>query len=118
MSYVSICSYVSYDTSTDKYIFDRNTTNDKLSVPWNLLGSVYGATPQSLKFSKQGVADLVMFAICFVLMVLASRLEKKEVENIDIAQQTTQDYSIVVTNPPANVTSDQVCILSLEFCQL
>lgn len=106
-------SEVSHDYSSDAYIFDRNTTDARLNVQWNLLGSAYGATPQSLKFSKQGVADLVVVIICLVLMFLSNRFEKREIEAIDIAQQTTQDYSVVVKNPPPDIKSEKVGYLSL-----
>ena len=102
------CSDVSYDLITDEYVFDGNTTKARLKTSFNLLGSAYGATPQSLSFGKQGVADLVIFSIFLVTMVLANRLEKKEIEAIDISQQTTQDYSVVVKNPPPDCTCEKV----------
>lgn len=43
-------------------------------------------------------------------MILANRLEKQEVEAIDIAQQTTQDYSVVVKNPPPDCASEEVVV--------
>ena len=114
-----ICSNISYNIFTDEYVFDRNMTEGKLKTQWNLIGSVYGATPQSLQFGKQGVADLVVFSICLLLMIVSNRLEKQEIEAIDIAQQTTQDYSIVVKNPPADIRSEKVpllCCLLLHHC--
>jgi hypothetical protein len=41
-------------------------------------------------------------------MIFSNKFEKQEIEAIDIAQQTTQDYSIVVKNPPPDCTNEEV----------
>jgi hypothetical protein len=44
---------------------------------------------------------IVLFAL------FAGKLEKSSVEKIDVSQQTTQDYSVMISNPPANVTDPE-----------
>jgi hypothetical protein len=53
-------------------------------------------------------------------MILANRLEKQEIEAIDISQQTTQDYSVVVKNPPSEIRSEKVLspLTSFHNCKL
>lgn len=73
-------------------------------TPVQLIGSVYGATRDSLKSEKQGAADIVCIVIMLLFLFAAPWLEHRAVERIDVAQQTTQDYSVCVMNPPETVT--------------
>jgi predicted RND superfamily exporter protein len=74
------------------------------ATPVQLIGSVYGATRDSLKYNKQGAADIVCVLIVLIFLFVAPWLERRAVERIDVAQQTTQDYSVCVMNPPETVT--------------
>lgn len=84
---------------------DDNCVQD---TPDFLVGSVYGATRDSLKLSKQGAADIAVCVLLTVFSLAASFLEGDAIESADAAQQTIQDYSVVIKNPPQEVTDPQV----------
>jgi hypothetical protein len=85
-----------------------HSTNDT-TVPTriNLLGSVYGTRSEDLKITKQGAADLAITLFLIIVAIFFHYFQKEEIERIDVAQQTTQDYAVVITNPPPNVLDPQ-----------
>jgi hypothetical protein len=78
-----------------------------VDTPTRLLGSVYGVTRAELSFSSQGVADIILVAFLFVMVLLSAYFEKREVIRSDTNQQTMRDYSVMIVNPPADVTDTQ-----------
>jgi hypothetical protein len=68
---------------------------------------VYGVTRQELEFSSQGMADIILVAFLFLMVVVSAYLERKELFRSDTNQQTMRDYSVMVINPPATVTDPQ-----------
>lgn len=85
-----------------------NHTNGTVPTRMNLLGSVYGTRSEDLKLGKQGAADIAITVFLAAVAVVFHYLQKEEIERIDVAQQTTQDYAVVITNPPPNVLDPQV----------
>ena len=67
-----------------------------------LKGSVYGAIRDDLKVNHQGVSDIMCCIIICIFAIIAAYFEKKTVTEIDLSQQTTQDYSVECSNPPLN----------------
>ena len=78
-----------------------------VDTPTRLLGSVYGVTRAELEFSSQGVADMILVAFLFCMVLVSAYLEKREVIRSDTNQQTMRDYSVMIVNPPADVTDTQ-----------
>jgi hypothetical protein len=74
-----------------------------------LLGSVYGARSEDLKLNRQGAADITISIFLAIFAVIFHYAQDREIERIDVAQQTTQDYSVVITNPPSDICDPQVC---------
>mmetsp|Transcript_20765 Transcript_20765/g.29851 ORF Transcript_20765/g.29851 Transcript_20765/m.29851 type:complete len:963 (-) Transcript_20765:164-3052(-) len=81
-----------------------NSDADPDPTPIQLVGSVYGAERDDLSFGKQGASDIVCCVIICIFAIIGGYLEQREVEAIDVSQQTAQDYSIMVSNPPAHIT--------------
>jgi hypothetical protein len=81
---------------------NKPSNND--DCPTVLQGSAEGATLDSLKFKRQGASDIACLIVLCAAMIVATRFEKAKIESIDEAQQTTQDYSIVINNPPVSIT--------------
>ena len=77
----------------------------RVDTPTRLLGSVYGVTRQELSFSSQGLSDVILVAFLFVMVEASAYFEKREVIRSDVNQQTMRDYTVMVVNPPADVTS-------------
>lgn len=100
--------------SDDVDVFKRmfNTTIDETSL--TLVGSTYGATRESLKYEKQAAADIACVLILVIALMVASLFAEKDVvESIDAAQQTTQDYSVVIDKPPASITDPKVLLSNI-----
>jgi Cytosolic domain of 10TM putative phosphate transporter len=70
------------------------------ATPNELIGSAYGATAGTLKFYKQVAADIAITCVIGTFLLFSIKAQSKIVEEIDKAQQTTQDYSICVKHPP------------------
>lgn len=87
-------------------IFHNGTAPTRL----NLLGSVYGTTSEDLKLQKQGAADIAITAFLALFAIIFHYAQNKEIERIDVSQQTTQDYSVVIINPPSNILNPQVIL--------
>jgi hypothetical protein len=67
-----------------------------VDTPTRILGSVYGVTRQELEFSSQGVADILLVAFLFAMVLVSAHFEKKEVIRSDVNQQTMRDYSVMI----------------------
>jgi hypothetical protein len=87
-------------------------SNETVPTRMNLLGSVYGTRSEDLKIMKQGAADIAITLFLVIVVVGFHYLQKEEIERIDVAQQTTQDYSVVILNPPPNVLDPQVLLIT------
>lgn len=79
----------------------------RVDTPTRLLGSVYGVTRAELQFTSQGVADIILVAFLFFMVLISAYFEKREVIRSDTNQQTMRDYSVMIVNPPADVTDTQ-----------
>ena len=94
---ILVCACVNLHTITT----NKDIINSRMKdTPGTLLGSVYGATREDLSFSRQGLSDIITMAILIVFILCLKKFEEKNVEDIDLSQQTTQDYAIRVTNLP------------------
>lgn len=91
-----ICSVFSLIALTYNSKFNPDDTLFQLE------GSVYGATRADLKLNHQGLSDIMVCIVICAFTILSHSMEKKIVTKIDISQQTTQDYSVICTNPPLN----------------
>ena len=69
---------------------------------FQLEGSVYGASRDDLKLNHQGVSDIMICIVICAFSLFSHSMENRIVTKIDVAQQTTQDYSVMCTNPPLN----------------
>jgi len=114
---VLICSLISLiaidenaKSNPDENIPSGCATDDGCiqDTPSFLIGSVYGATRESLKIAKQGAADITVCVFLTIFALAASFLEGDAIETADAAQQTIQDYSVVIKNPPGEVFDPQV----------
>ena len=100
------------DPDCDRASADHEDNNGKfepphVDTPTRLLGSVYGVTRAELDFSSQGVADIILVAFLFCMVLISAHFEKREVIRSDTNQQTMRDYTVMVVNPPADVTDTQ-----------
>jgi hypothetical protein len=85
-----------------------NSSEDPSPTPLYLIGTVYGAERSSLALAHQGSSDILCCIFICIFALIAGYMESKVVEEIDLSQQTTQDYSILIKNPPKEVTDPQV----------
>ncbi|GMH54903.1 hypothetical protein TrRE_jg3811 [Triparma retinervis] len=99
---IGVCAGVNLMTIMNNVDIINSRRED---CPSTLLGSVYGAVREDLKMSNQGNADIATCIILAVFVLLLKRFEDANIENIDLAQQTPQDYSIRVRNLPKNITN-------------
>jgi hypothetical protein len=81
---------------------DHNSDFNPDDTPTMLVGSALGAYRGALKMSHQGASDIACCIVIVVFAVVARYIERASVEAIDVSQQTAQDYSVCITNPPAN----------------
>jgi hypothetical protein len=88
-----------------------NGTAESVPTSLNLYGSVYGARTEGLRLRKQGAADISITIFLAIAAVVFHYLQQEEIERIDVAQQTTQDYSVVIKNPPPNILNPQVSLV-------
>lgn len=86
-------------------LFGQN--KDIEPTPTQLIGSVYGAERKDLSFGDQGASDIVCCVLICLFALFGGYLEDKVVTKIDVSQQTSQDYSVVVTNPPEDVNDPE-----------
>jgi hypothetical protein len=85
-------------------------------TPTMLIGSALGATRDALKMSNQGASDIACCIVIVIFAVIARYIEKESVEAIDVSQQTAQDYSVCITNPPENaLTPDEYYNFFAQF---
>jgi hypothetical protein len=97
--------------STHKSTTKSNTTTIRqyqVDTPFRLLGSVYGITARDLKLYRQGLSDLIISGLLVLLTAVAGIAMKHQIQKIDVSQQTTKDYSVVITNPPLGIEDPQV----------
>mmetsp|Transcript_5867 Transcript_5867/g.8808 ORF Transcript_5867/g.8808 Transcript_5867/m.8808 type:complete len:978 (+) Transcript_5867:167-3100(+) len=82
--------------------------DSKDTTPYLLYGSVFGSTRFDLDFISYGVPDLAVVAFLLICLAVAKKAQDKAVQKIDEAQQTPQDYSVCITNPPENIVDPDV----------
>lgn len=80
----------------------HNSNFNPDDTPTTLIGSTLGATREKLVMANQGASDIACCIVIIVFAVIARYVEKQSVEAIDVSQQTAQDYSVCITNPPEN----------------
>jgi hypothetical protein len=101
-------SNCSSTSSSSWSTIDPNGKRHKVPTGFFLLGSVYGTTKDDLLMRKQGIADIIVTGLLFVVAGMSGWFLQQGASRIDFSQQTPKDYSIVVTNPPFEVTNAQV----------
>lgn len=89
-----------------KEVNNYNATRE--ATPRSLIGSTYGAEREDLKFGHQGASDIVCCCLIGLLALISGYIQKQTIKKIDVAQQTAQDYTIVIENPPRTATDPQV----------
>ena len=77
-----------------------------------LRGTAYGCTRDSLLLTRQGVADIVITLLILVALIVARVAESRIIKNIDEDLLTTDDFSVVVLNPPKDCTDPSVRVTS------
>jgi hypothetical protein len=94
--------------TTQRHSTVANTTQSyQLYTPFRILGSVYGTTARDLRLSRQGLSDLIISGLLIILTAMAGIAMKHQIQKIDVSQQTTKDYSVVITNPPLEIEDPQ-----------
>jgi hypothetical protein len=76
-------------------------------VEGTMEGTVYGADRDCLKFNGQVAGDIIVVVAFVIFIILVNQYEDDVIRDIDEAQQTTQDYSIWIKDPPQDVTNPQ-----------
>ena len=76
-------------------------------TPTTLIGSTLGATREDLVMSHQGASDIACCVIIVLFALISRSVERRSVEAIDVSQQTAQDYSVCITNPPLNALNPE-----------
>lgn len=90
--------------------YECNPVNDDDDgeMPSGLMqGTAVNATRDCLNFNGQVVADILVVIIFVIFIIIVNTYEDNIVRQIDNDQQTTQDYSIWVKNPPAEYCDPQ-----------
>lgn len=105
----SAIDYLLLDTSESVTSSESNHTQYIVFTPFRILGSVYGTTAHDLSLYRQGLSDMLITSVLILLTAVAGMAMKHQMEKIDVSQQTTKDYSVVITNPPADIDDPQVC---------
>jgi len=100
--------------ASEMTVFNNSLVNTTLSpIPLLLKGSAicsdysavavdggFGLHASYCKLRGQyGIYDFVAMIIIFIFCIWTARQQKSQVEKIDLAQQTPQDYSLVVNDP-------------------
>lgn len=93
---LSACALVSLSTIRNNLDFN----GDDNDIPFYLKGSALGASRADLSFKNQGLTDVIVCALLVVFAIVAKVAEDRAIEVIDVSQQTAQDYSVCITNPP------------------
>lgn len=83
-------------------LYHNYQSNPKDTSPL-LWGTVLGATARTLSFTWNGVVDIIVCVSLLLFALSAQKVEDMVAEQIDVSQQTAQDYSIVVLNPDPNL---------------
>lgn len=120
----SICALISLvaikeNKSHQTYTDDPDKDADEISsckynttgvVPRRtaLIGSVYGTSTADLQLSRQGVTDIIITLFLAFCSICFHYALKREINRIDEDQQTTKDYSVMITNPPKDILDPQV----------
>jgi hypothetical protein len=91
-----ICALISLVSISHNSDFNPDDT------PTTLVGSTLGATRGRLVMANQGASDIACCIVIIIFALVARYIEKQSVEAIDVSQQTAQDYSVCITNPPEN----------------
>jgi hypothetical protein len=66
-------------------------------------GSAFGADRSSLKLDAQVAYDIIVTITLTIFAVYTGYKGNAIAEDIDLSQQTTQDYSVAITNPPPHI---------------
>eukprot|EP01084_Bolivina_argentea_P254662 428171_1 len=74
--------------------------NELAETPTWLQGTVHGAHLNDLKWTRTGIPDIIVVVILLLFSITAKKAEGIAITAIDESQQTPQDYSICVHNPP------------------
>ncbi|GMH51021.1 hypothetical protein TrST_g8569 [Triparma strigata] len=91
------CACVNLNTiATNSEFNPENTTS-------TLVGSVYGLGRDNLTFANQGQADIITCLVLGAFVFALKYFESKNIEQIDLAQQTPQDYAVRVTRVPEHM---------------
>jgi hypothetical protein len=72
-----------------------------------MLGTAYGSTRADLKFNHQGASDIVVTLLLLLLFFVAGYLQDSFTNVIDEQLLTSNDYSVIMYNPPKNLTDPQ-----------
>jgi hypothetical protein len=96
---LALCACVNLSTIQKNMLFNPE------GIDATLEGSVLGASREDLTFADQGTADIVTCCILAVFVFALKKIESKNIEQIDLGQQTPTDYSVRLRNVPTNVTN-------------
>ncbi len=83
-------------------IIHNSGFNELANTPSWLKGTVHGAFLKDLRWTLTGIPDIVVVVVLLLFSITAKKAESIAVEAIDVSQQTPQDYSVCVHNPPSN----------------
>uniref|UniRef100_A0A7S1FN12 CSC1/OSCA1-like cytosolic domain-containing protein n=1 Tax=Corethron hystrix TaxID=216773 RepID=A0A7S1FN12_9STRA len=97
-----LCSLANINSIQSNSLFNPPKADGKISF---LYGSVLGASRNDLSLRRQGSSDLFTCAILLLFTLMLNRFEKKNVEEIDVSQQTPKDYTVRIKNLPRCVTT-------------
>lgn len=80
-------------------VFTNQDASEAEGLGQTIIGSATGVPRCGLTWG-QGAPTILICCILIFMAYISGKLEEKATEIIDLSQQTTQDYSVVVTNLP------------------
>eukprot|EP00752_Nemacystus_decipiens_P002303 g2179.t1 len=78
----------------------HNSGFNGADTPIILTGTAHNASREDLSLNFNGIPDLIVTLVLVMFALASRRMEKTTVVAIDTAQQTAQDYSVCIHNPP------------------
>jgi len=118
---ILIPSLLYYSTTTYNNVYNDVQNGTVTSIPFLLKGSAICSDYEIVKTTvdcdsstqicrgyyadecllvgKYGIYDFVAMAMLIIYVIYTGRLQAKQVEEIDLAEQTPQDYSVIVQDP-------------------
>jgi fructose 1,6-bisphosphatase len=112
--YAAVNAFGEFRSSTKKYYDDDLNSPSVTSLNENFqMGKFQGQMMtvglRQCKLKRFfGVIDLIMMIFVIGVLLLLGRLQDKEAEALDLAEQTAQDYSVVIEDPnPDMVDPDE-----------